>query len=111
MLLESLKGEVRIEHRVRVIQPDDEARPRARRRACVDESAAELVEPQGVSQRVHDGARRQPARRQLPELLQAQRVDLRKAPRSSRCLTSVFVRLPRTPSQKIVTFARTSTPG
>ena len=55
---------------------------------------------------------RQPIRRDLPQLLDAERVELRLRPSSSSSVaTSVLVRLPRTPSQKIVTFARMSTPG
>ena len=54
-----------------------------------------------------------PILRDFPQFLDAERVELRQtAPASSpRRRTSVFVRLPRTPSQKIVTFARMSTPG
>src|SRR5688572_5727863 len=43
----------------------------------VNESAAELLLPQRIAERVHHRARREPSRRNVPELLQAERELLR----------------------------------
>ena len=77
MLLEPLERQVRIEHRILVVEPADEPDREQAVRQRVDERAAELLRLQRVAHRVDDGARLQPILRHFPQFLDADRVDLR----------------------------------
>ena len=81
MPLEVLERDVRIEHRIAVVEPGDEADRRQAVRHRVDERAAELLHLQRIAQRVDHRARRQPALRDLPQLLDADGVELRQPAR------------------------------
>ena len=113
MQLEVLEGGVRIEQRIAVVETDDEADRDAAVAHGVEPAAAELLLAQRIAQRVNDRARLQAIRRDVPEFLDADRVLRGSAGRgqsaASRC--SCLVRLPRTPSAKIVTLAWMSAPG
>ena len=78
VLLEPLKGHVGIEAGVPVVEPHHEPDRHAPLRQHVDEAPAELLAPQRIAQRVHDGARGLALRRNLPELLDAESVGLRR---------------------------------
>ena len=113
MPLEAVERHVRIEQRILVVESDDETQRQPRLGHGVDEPAAELLLAKRVAQRVHHGA----GRRARPA--GTSHSSLMPIANCSGCLpaavgarrSSCFVRLPRTPSQKIVTLARMSTPG
>ena len=96
-----------------VVEPDDEPEREPPVRHRVDEAAAELLLPQRVAERVDHRAGRHAVRRHLPQLLDPDRelLGLRGPAPAAAARSSCLVRLPRTPSQKIVTFAWMSTPG
>ena len=77
MLLEALEREVRIEHRVFVVEPRHEPDGEHAARHRVDERAAELFHPQRVAHRVDHAAGREPIDGHFPQLLDAERVELR----------------------------------
>ncbi len=72
--LEALERGVRIEQRVAVVEADDEAERDAALGHRVDEAATELLGAQRVAERVDDRARRQPAGRHVPQLLEPDRI-------------------------------------
>jgi hypothetical protein len=80
MLLESLEYQIRIEHRILVVEPADESDRGKSVAGAVDEPAAELRLPQRVSQGVGNGAFRNAIGREFPKLLQAKGVELRQPP-------------------------------
>ena len=77
MQLELLKCDVRIERRILVVEAGDEPNRQPRIGHRVDEAAAEFLLIERISERVHHGAARQPARRHLPQFLDAEREQLR----------------------------------
>ena len=113
MQLEALKRRVRIEQRILVAEADDEADRDAAAGHRVEKAAAELFLAQRVAERVDHGAGLQPIGWDFPDFLQAdgelRRVRL--ARRAAAARLSSLVRLPRTPSAKIVTLATMSAPG
>src|SRR6185369_15164832 len=69
MLFEVLKDDVRIEHRIAVVEPAHEANRHQSVRHDIDERAAELLLPQRIAHRVHHGAGGNTVRGDFPELL------------------------------------------
>ncbi len=80
MLFQVLKRLVRIEHRVLVIETGDEAERHQAVRHRVEEGAAELLHPQWIAERVDNGAGLDPVLRDLPQLLDADGIELRLLP-------------------------------
>ena len=80
MQLEVVERDVRVEHRILVVEPDDEADREFAFRHRVDEAAAEFVEAQRITHRVDDGACGQTIGRHLPQFLDADGEQLRMAP-------------------------------
>src|SRR5207342_340516 len=64
--------------RILVIEPDDEPEREQAIGECVDERPSELLHPKGVAHRVNDGTGRQPILRDLPQFLDAKRLQLRR---------------------------------
>ena len=77
MLFERLKREVRVEHRVRVVQPHDESDRGEALLQPIHKTTAEFAWRQRIAQRVDHRTRGEAASGQLPEFLQPERVDLR----------------------------------
>ena len=74
-----LERDVRIEQRILVVEAGDEADRELAFGHRVDEAAAEFLEAQRIAQRVDDGAGGQPIGGNLPQLLDADREQLRLA--------------------------------
>ena len=113
MLLEALERGVRIEQRVLVVEADDEAERQPPVRQRVDAAAAELLLAQRIAERVDHRARRpagRPGRPRAPSGRSQTAAGCARSPSGS-VRISCLVRLPRTPSAKIVTLARMSAPG
>ena len=77
--LEALKRHVRIEERIPVVEPRHEADREAPLRKRVDEPAPELLMAERVPHGMDDRAGREPIRIDVPQLLDADRVALRRA--------------------------------
>ena len=103
---------MRIERRVLVIETDHQSDVDDAVLHPVDETAAERIAVERPAERVDDACRLETIVGKLPQLLHAERIDLRILPAyRSNIAASCFVSVPRGPSARIVIFARMSTPG
>ena len=80
MPLEVLKGDVRVEHRIAIVEAAHEPDRHESVGHGVDEPAAEFVPAKRVPHRVDHRTRRDAVGRHLPEFLDANRVQLRRPP-------------------------------
>ncbi len=79
MLFEPLEGQMRIEHRVLVIEPRYEPDGQHAVGHGVDERSAEFFHPQREAHCVNHGSDRKAILRHLPQFLDAQGVNLRQS--------------------------------
>ena len=79
MPLEVLKRDVRIEHRIAIIESAHETNRRHAIGHRINERAAELFHLQRIAHRVNDCAGRQAPGGDLPQFLDADRVELRRS--------------------------------